>query len=74
MNQKEIETEISAFLPEDAFNKKEIIDFLTEDREKTFEKAFPEERQRIVIIALARRILDMHQYHADEEEEPRENP
>jgi hypothetical protein len=72
MNQKEVEAKIRAFLPEDAYSKEEIIAYLIEDDEKLLEKAFPEPQQRIVIVALFNRVLDMLQYHTEEEEDPHE--
>jgi hypothetical protein len=68
MNQKEVEAKIRAFLPEDAYSKQEIIAYLIEDDEKLLEKAFPDPQQRIVLVALFDRVLDMLQYHTEEEE------
>ena len=64
---KEYEAAINAFMPENAFLKDEIVDFLKID--VTFAKAFTKE-QRITLIAIFERILDIHYYHTDDEETP----
>lgn len=67
MIDKEFEASINAFLPENAFQKDQIVDFLKSDA--SIAKLFTKE-QRVALIAIVERILDIHYYHADDEEKP----